>query len=410
MTVYNEWVSFKKAIHNKDNPMVLKGDKFLGGLGLMDCHNMIFEEVEIAGYLELNSSNPEIGLKNIWFNKFNLHDANYGGSYKKLMFMGGSNIDGITFSNGTVIRCIAGTHAMYFTGGHWGIKDKEGNLYPPVRNITINNVSAALTPGGRFLIQFNGRFDGVIVSDCLLPHGQLGAISSIGVHNGIYRNNTIYGCNRTPIVIFDYASHWASQFNWFQTEEDIQAWLESHWPNQNIDIYGNTIIVGPHRFSTDIWHKGDDPTKNFPAIEINNAVHSGFDYYDKNNVKHTVESGWEYPNKNIVIDHNKIWTPNEKVIDIKHTHETSETMLLNNEAWSEKTGTPWVAKCGQLKACYGNKVKEPHFIQGLPIYDFIDMDADPTYDWSKFQSAFNPKQVDKIIHPQYFLTENEKGD
>ena len=371
--IHEERVTYGMTIF--DPPLIVKNEVFKAGLSIMDCHNMIFEDCEIIGELELNDSYPETGLRNIAFKKCYIHDS----TTDRLIMMGGSAISEILFENCKILRCIGGTHVIYFSGGHWKPE------YPPIGEITLKGCEIGISPAGRHVVQFNGRFIKVKVIGCTIYHGQLCGLSLIGVQDAVIKNNVFYGSNRGAIVIYDYASHWGPYYNWFETQADIDSFLSTHQPNQNIDVTRNTIIQGPRQFSVDPWHS-DDPTDGHGAVTINNAVHSGFTMYVDGEY---VNKQFDFPSKNLRVFDNIIWTPNKRIMAIEHPYEATQTEFTGNLVYRPYPGIPFVDHYTSLKAKTGNFLKDPEF-KSLPKYGFIDLGEDPNYDWSKYETSFDP--------------------
>lgn len=410
--VYTEKVSYKKT-----SDVYVKDAKFLGGLSIMDCQNMIFENCEIVGLLSLNDSYPEVGLSDLLFLNCDIHDA----TTDRLVMLGATTASNITFQFCTFRRCIHGTHIVYMSGGHWNAD------WPPITNIVFMDCLFELNPASRHNLQFNGRFDGVKILRCIFRHAQLNGISLIGVQNALIKDCLFYGHNKGwGIVIYDYASHWAHKFNNFQTQEDIDAFRATHWPCQNITIERNTIVVGPKQFSVDPWH-WDDPS-NRAGVMINNAVHSGFHIYvpdpEKGIILPPVPEGdfitpepdydgndwgpapagddyiyvqFDYPNDNLIIRDNIIYNFNKIMLDFEHPYEATQTMFDGNMVYCPPGGKqpPWIRHYGYLESCLDNFYMDPDFngkgnYYKWPKYGFVDLGADPDYDWTQFETFFDP--------------------
>lgn len=395
--------------YSKTSGVYVKGDTFLAGLTIMDCQNMIFEDCEIVGYLNLNDSYPEIGLRDISFINCDFHDA----TTDRLVFLGGHNVSNLFFYGCTFKRCIYGTHIVYMSGGHWHKLDPNGMQWPPITNLVFMDCLFEFSPAGRHNLQFNGRFDTVHIIRCTFKHAQLNGISFIGVQNAVVRDCVFYGHNKGwGIVIYDYASGWAHLYNNFQTQEDIDRFREVHWPCQNILVERNTIVVGPKRFSVDPWH-WDDPY-NRAGIMINNAVHSGFLIYIPDQ-DYTPEPDWDgpdwgiispnedyifvqfdYPSDNIVLKNNIILNFNKIMLDLEHEHEATQTSFDGNMIYAPPGGEiPWVRYHTSLESCKRNFYMDPEFNgkgnkQGWPKYGFVDLCKDPDYDWTQFKTFFDP--------------------
>jgi len=262
--IHQEKVSYKKTTY--EPALVVENQKFNGGLSVMDCRHMVFRNCEIVGELELSSSYAQdYGLWDIEFYKCWIHDS----VTDRLIMLGGSNIGDIRFIGNRIERCIGGTHLVYMSGGHW----LEG--YPPISGIVFDQNYMALAPAGRHILQFNGRFVDGRITNNTFAHGQLCGLSLIGCQGFEVSNNDFYGSNRGCLVLFDYADSWAPYYNYFKTAGDVEHFLATHHPNQNIEICYNTFVQGPKQFSVDPWHS-DDPQDGHGAITVNNGVHSGF--------------------------------------------------------------------------------------------------------------------------------------
>lgn len=433
--VHPDKMKYSKTKYLVENPLMIVDQVFEGGLSIMDCHNIIVKNCEIIGELSLTSSYPEYGLRNIRFEDCYVHDA----TTDRLLMMGGSAISNIVFKKCIFLRCIGGTHSLYFSGGHWN------SDYPPVDGIKVIQCIIGITPAGRHGIQFNGRFTNGVIRGNSIYNSQLCGLSFIGCQNFDVSNNIIYGNNRGGLVLFDYAGSWAPYYNYYQTQEDIDEFLSEHQPNQNIDIHHNTIIQGPKQFSVDQWHS-DDPQDNHGAITINNGVHSGFKVYlpepqpprelERPNYIEPPEPNWEwmkgeepspnpadyiimqfnFPSANINIHDNIIVTPNKRVIAVSHEHEATHTAFTHNMVFCIKPGIPYLDQFEHLKNTSGNWLQNPMFVHNknmLPKYDFVDLIKNPDYDWTKFKTSFDPyswpgyvKKVGKPIK----IAEAQKGN
>jgi len=227
----------------------------------------------------------------------------------------------------------------------------------------------------------NGRFQNVQILGNKLYHGELAGLSLIGVQDCLVSHNEIYGNNRQAIVIYDYKDGWYDPNN----PATVQEWLKTHHPNQNITICNNSIIQGPHQYKVDPWHY-NDPTKN-TAILINNEVHP--------------EIGC-YPPKAFVIRNNVIWSPNDLMVHCYHHDESVATRFLGNIVWTTKPSCQPRAKGpyppGTFDITYlqqawpywywDNLVMDPGFVQ-IPQYAFIDLTANPHYNWGLHVSQSN---------------------
>jgi hypothetical protein len=350
----------------------------------MDCHNISVEDFRVTGKnyngcsVELNDSYPEIGLKNIKIKGIDI-DVLYGG---RGIFTGGHVMNGIKIIQCHVRGPILGTHGIYCSGGHWD------SLYPPCSDFVIRGCTVELQPGGRNCVQFNGRFENVDISGNSFSHSQLNLITLIGVRKARVYNNTGYGANRGSfIVVYDYASHWASYYNYFKTQEDVDSFCETHWSCQDIDIEHNTAVVGPKRFSIDEYHS-DMPTGGHPWALINNAVHSGFLFWDPTIKEHVEHPGFEFPTKNINLRYNIIASPNPNLIDTYNKHEGNQTFLTKNMLYSASPKPIVVGQSGAIGGAVDNVVKNPDFHQ-WPKYPFVNMIETPNYPWNEYQSSFD---------------------
>ena len=406
-------LQFGKLKYPDETPLVIDGQnktKLLKGLSVMDCHNLTVQNMDVTGSngsagVDINDSYPDIGIKNVTFKGLNIHDVGPRG-----IFMGGHNIDGVCIIGCTITRIIDGTHGIYLTGGHWKPE------YPAIRNIRIENCDVSYIIAGRNDIQLNGRFDGVVILNNRVRHAQLNGFTLIGCQNVLVEENEVYGCNRgTGLVIYDYASHWAPYYNYFETPEDIAAFCATHHPCQNIMARKNTFVVGPTRYSVDAYHS-DDPTANHPAILINNAVHSGFMFYvageataiDRSKIDYLEppEPDWDamklgrvfgddyiykqfdFPPKNIVIKDNILVGPSENLLDIYNAAEAVETALVGNMTWVLDGTTPCIHGATKLKYVAGNIVVDPEF-KTAAQYDFVNLIKTPGYDWREHKTKFN---------------------
>jgi len=345
-------------------------------LTIMDSHNVTVKNLEVWGgcseSISLNDSYPEIGLKNITLENVT---ALYGGS--RGLFCGGHWGDGITLKNCKISEVCYGdtTHCVYFSGGHWDGK------YPGFSGIRILATEVSYS-GGRHCIQFNGRFSGVEVEGCTLRHGQLAGISSIGVQNAVFRNNTIYGCNRQCIVIYEDGD---DDGDW-DDPNFVSWWKSCHWPNKNLLIENNTLVVGPKRWKYDQWH-GDDP-KNHSAILVNNPIHH-------------IRPGIEFRNENIVIRNNVIWQPKQEGwLDIYHDQEANALTVAGNWIWTP-SGHSGIAKAGKYHwtedwekiypgSVYANQFIDPKFSKPPTYSDEVNTSASPLYWFGRdFESKAN---------------------
>jgi len=370
---FDQHMGLKNHAADPAKPLIIDGQHktlFKNRISIQDCKNVVFKRFEVHGGIELNNSYIEKGLENILF-----EEVTGKWSYDRGLFLGCYTAKNLVFKKCKILYTIFGTHGMYFSGGHWP-KSPE-----PVDGITLIECEIAVGPGGRHALQFNGRFKNVLVEKCIFRNFQLCGISCIGVQNATFRNNISLGHNRgSGIVIYDYASHWGDQYNYFKTQADIDLFLATHWPNQNIKVVNNTFVVGPKQFSIDAYH-GDDPTHNHPAVHINNAVHSGFFMWDGE--KTVWMEGFDFPTKDIWIVQNVLHSPNLNLIEPANEHEGMETRLVDNLAWSTKPGIPYIGGCGKVGHLKGGIYKDPQF-QMMPEYSFINLIENPAYDWTQF--------------------------
>jgi hypothetical protein len=394
--------------YSKTSNVTVKGDVFQAGLTIMDCQNMVFEDCEIAGFLNLNDSYPEIGLRDILFLNCDFHDA----TTDRLVFLGATTASNIFFDGCTFRRCISGTHIVYMSGGHWHKLDPNGDQWPPITNIRFTDCIFEFNPAGRHNLQFNGRFKGVKIIRCLFRHAQLNGLSLIGVQDAVVRDCVFYGHNKGwGIVIYDYA--WPHLYNNFKTQADIDKFKEVHWPCKNILVERNTIVVGPNQFSIDPWHK--DSPKDRAGIILNNGIHSGFLIHVPDEPgppiirkwDYTPEPDWnwdvrppgddyifvqfDYPYENIVIKDNIILNFNKIMLDFQHEHEATQTSFDGNMVYTPPGGMlPWIRYYGSLESCTKNLYRNPLFPgTGWPKYGFVDLGKDPEYDWTQFKTFFD---------------------
>lgn len=366
-----------KQVYQEDKPLIIDGQGetyFWSPISIMDCHNVILKNFSMENaFIELNDSYPEIGLKNITLD----HISVYGGTPRGI-FMGGHNIHGITLRHCTVLYTIFGTHCVYLTGGHWN------ENWPPVSGILVEHCDFGYALGGRNTFQINGRVENVVVRKNRFRHAQIGGCTFIGVQNGTFEENVSYGHNRgTGFQSYVYASHWAPYYNNFATQEDIDLFCMTHWPNQNLLIKNNTLVVGPHQVSYDDWHN-DDPKNGHPAALVNNAVHE--DYFP-------------FPTKNIVFKDNILVSESDHILDIYTKHDAENTHIIGNMAFTHSTKIPFINFAEHLKEFHHNVYKDPYFQHG-PVYPPA-IKLEEGYDWSKHKSVFNPFS--------YYGWKNHKG-
>lgn len=372
-----------------DNPIIIDGDhagQLLGGLSVMDCHNLFYKRLYVENTINLNDSYPETGLFNIHFEDVKQKYGSRG------VFLGGSNVSGLYFDGCSFTHQIGGYHSAYMSGGHWGkINPKTGELYPPVSNIHFKRCIMGMTPAGRNCLQFNGRFKDVSAKECSFHHPELNHISVIGVQGGQFLDNVGYGGNRgTGVVLYDYASSWAPYYGWFETDASIEKFNKEHHPNKDILVANNTWVVGPNQFSyAKEWGHYNEPHKH-PALHVNNAIHSGFSFWHDEKKETIHHSGWSFPNDKFYFVKNLCYTLSEKPIFIEHKQEAEVSHLVGNWFYTPKTGLPYIGALKYAAELNGNLFEEIKFIEGLPKYGGpINMVENPDYDWSQFQSHFN---------------------
>jgi hypothetical protein len=380
-----------------------------GTVVCMDVHDVKLHKIKIIGAVELNDSYPEKGLKNIELSWLTIH-----GTGSRGIFMGGHNISGVNIHHCVVLYNIGGTHNCYLTGAHWKSE------WPPVKDVRVAYCLFGYTPGGRNNLQFNGRFDGGVIEWNTFQHAQLNGITLIGCQNFIVRHNISYGHNRgSGIVIYDYASHWKQYYNNFETQADIDAFRECHWPCQNVKVVRNTFFVGPKRFSIDPYHS-DDPQDGHPAILINNAVHSGFFIYvsegegdspPEYDWRNPPEPDWygaeegldgsyvdiprpgqefSFPPKSFIVRNNILVSPDPKMLECYNAAEAKETRFDGNMVWCYHNGIPYVVGYENLGSADDNILMDPKFVDGIPEYGFVNLGEEPLFNWEEFESKFNP--------------------
>jgi hypothetical protein len=387
-----------------------KGLVIHGWVTAMDVHGVKLHKFKVVGGVELNDSYPEKGLRDVELSYLTIHGTGARG-----IFMGGHNIEGINIHHCVVLYNVGGTHNGYLTGAHWDPS------WGPVKDVRVAYCLFGYTPGGRNNLQFNGRFDGGIIEWNTFQHAQLNGITLIGCQNFVVRHNVSYGHNRgSGIVIYDYASHWKQYYNNFMEQSDIDAFRACHWPCRNVKVIRNTFFVGPKQFSVDPYHS-DDPQDGHPVILINNGVHSGFTIYEPGGIEdapaafdwrnppepdwYNMEGGldeggyvqiprpgqeFNYPSGSFIIRNNILASPKPKMVEIYHPHEAAETNFDGNMVWCYHNGIPYVVGYEHLKSATGNLLMDPKFIGGHPVYGFVDLGVDPEYDWTGFETKFNP--------------------
>lgn len=342
-------------------------------LSFADAHNVTAKNMTCWGgcecTVELNSSHKELGLKNITLENLTVK---YGAP--RNIFMGGSNIDGITIKGCTVREDVYGdtTHGIYLSGGHW-----TGDC-PPVRNVEVSDCDISYT-GGRHGIQCNGRFENVKLKGNRIYHCELAGISLIGCQHVLVEENQIYGNNRQAIVIYDYADGWFDPGNPEWSEE---VWRSCHHPNQDILIRKNTLVCGPHQWKQDAWHNNDP--RQHGVIHFNNEVNGIIDY----------------PPKDFYVYDNIIHSCNEAVIRYSHMAEAWATRVQRNMVWTTKAASipvvniPWGDKWFHFHFLetewpywyMGNMVHDPKFRYSPQYPKSINLMEDPAYDFGKHPS------------------------
>ena len=121
--VMGEWydsLQFGKLVYPDGNPLLVEGAgcTLKHGLSVMDSHNITFTRFHIKGGTgtagaELNDSYPDIGLRNITFDKFIIEPP----AGPRGIFAGGHNMRGIKIKNTIIVGPIGGTHGIYLSGG-----------------------------------------------------------------------------------------------------------------------------------------------------------------------------------------------------------------------------------------------------------------------------------------------------
>jgi hypothetical protein len=188
------------------------------------------------------------------------------------------------------------------------------------------------------------------------------------------------------LVIYDYASHWKTSYNYFDTQADIDDFRAAHQPCQNILVEFNTFVVGPTQFSSSLYHN-DNPTANHPPVLINNAVHSGFWIYDDRIEQHVWiphdDQEFNFPSKQYLIQNCLLWSPSLNIIDTYHSHEGLQTVLNHDIFWSPKE--PFVPYIGQSKVVgqITNMIfADPELV--LPEYDYWDLQSTLPLNYSNY--------------------------
>lgn len=226
----------------------------LSGVSIQDCQMVTIRNCEIDGPVTLNNSNPSIGLTDITLENCYIH----GTGSTKPIFAGGYTYSGLKILGCKIEDSFDSTHLIYLSGGHW--KGSIGQL--PCSNIVIQGCTIQRNPKGRNCIQLNGRFSGVSIVDNVIRHAQLNGIMLIGVQNCKIARNTIYGNNRSCLVIYDYidGAYWDAD-----NAEDMMLWTQCHHENKNILVENNTMLVGPTQWCVSSTHK-DDPQDGHPVV------------------------------------------------------------------------------------------------------------------------------------------------
>ena len=242
----------------------------------------------------------------------------------------------------------------------------------PVRYVNIVGNRIGYNPDGRNGIQLNGRFRFGEIADNIIFHFQNDGIEFKGVQKFGVHGNLIYGGNRGKGVVMP-------DYKWAGWEPEM--FKKYHHPCQDNWIAFNTVVVGPHGFSTSKSHP-DHPDDHHPVFELSNTVHADPDWAP-------------YPNKNIIFDRNAIWTPNQEVVKLKRKHEADATSFTNNivccahkNQWPTMPAFPFKHVKGNV--LYDGDPKL-FFDDGLPTYiKAVDLDLNPDYDFSKHKSTFGP--------------------
>jgi hypothetical protein len=335
------------------------------------------ENLFIKHGINLNDSYPDTGLKGIHLVNLTVRGGARG------IFLGGYNVDGLFIDGCDVQNDPGGTHTIYISGGGWD-KYPEHHL----KNIHISRTRARCTPAGRNNIQFNARAENCSVTECELLFPQLNHCTVIGVQGFEFSNNLCYGGNRgSGIVVYDYAHSWAPYYNFFETDEDVEKFLKTKWPNKNHRVYRNTMIVGPKQFSKG-WGHFDDPTKNHPGILINNAIHSGFTFWNPNKGEtgeHVKHPGFPFPNENLIFFDNVVTSPSKTLVRTYHEHEAKASQFIGNMFWTEKGDELEVDAHTGKAVLIGNTFEDPGFDK--LDYPFVNLDENPKYQWIQYPGA-----------------------
>jgi hypothetical protein len=333
-----------------------------------NSHNLTVRNAEVWGGVSsaigMSDSYPDIGLKNLNFENMRVKYAASRG-----IFMGGHNIDGIRIHGCDISETLYAdtTHGIYLSGGHWGYDDK------PVRNVKITNTTCKYN-GGRHGIQLNGRFDGVALWGNKLYHNELAGISLIGCRNVEVIENEIYGNNRQGVVIYDY---WDDSYFDINDPESVKKWLFAHHPCDRILLRNNTIVVGPTQWGKDAYHN-NNPYYHV-CVLVNNNIPS---------------LGIPYPQKQIAVVNNVLYSPLASVLKFGHPQEAMATYVHDNLMWTDQE---WHKPCIEVpygdgtyevewlqehceKWYKGNVVINPQFAQ-MPEYQFVDRTIDPGFNF-----------------------------
>jgi hypothetical protein len=371
-------LNLTKRIFPDESPVILDGQgaaSISGGLDIMDISNLVVRRLTVYGGVNLTSSYPkEYGLHNITLDHLEILDSPSRG-----IMLGGSKISGIHILHCKIFRVIGtyNTHMIYLTGAHW-----EESIYGPVTDVIIRGCEMGINPNGRNGIQLNGRFKGVLIENNEIYLFQQDGIELKGCQDVIIRGNVVYAGNRgTCLGLHDYIWLEYGKPKWTP-----EVFKQFHHPCQNILVENNTFVVGPKQWCQSPWKK-DQPDDHHPTIFVHNFVHKSEQYPEYADI--------DYPNKNIVIQKNLIWTPNREIIDFAHPQEASATIVMGNMICCAYPGTglPFITNMKYLKLCQGNFLEDPEtvFAEGLPVYpDSIDLGVNPDYDWTEHKIHFNP--------------------
>lgn len=368
-------IYIKKRVFTYGDPVIIDGQNnttVTGGFSVMDISNLTVRRMTIYGGVNLTSSYPEeYGLHNITLDRLEILDSPSRG-----IMLGGSKISGIHIIKCKIFRVIGvyNTHLIYLTGAHW-----EKSIWGPVTDVIIRGCEMGINPGGRNGIQLNGRFKGVLIENNEIYLFQQDGIELKGCQDVIIRGNVVYAGNRgTCLGIHDYIWMEYGKPKW-----PPEVFKKFHHPCQKILVENNTFVVGPKQWAKTPW-KQDHPDDHHPAIFVHNSVHTNDEFPEFH----------PYPNKDIVIRKNLIWTPNLEIVDFMHPQEASATIFNNNMVCCSYQGTklPYITYMEHIKLCQGNILfdAEKVFPNGLPKYpDCIDLGIYPDYDWTDHPITFN---------------------